>query len=328
LLTAGNVRLYRTLTDLDPDLRHGAISIGNFDGVHRGHARLMERLLRLATLSGGAATVFTFDPHPVQVLRPETAPPPLTWAERKADLLAELGVSAMIAYPTDEQLLSLPPREFFQRIVVEHLAARAIVEGPNFRFGRDRTGDVELLGRLCQEAGITLEVVSPLVSEGAYISSSRIRECIAAGDISAARGMLTRPYRVRGLVRHGARRGGSIGFPTANLDGVDTLLPGEGVYAARALTAQGCWPAAVNLGPNPTFREQGLKFETHLIGFQGNLYGQPLEVDFLARLRDIQPFGSVEELKSQLRRDVEHARAAVERWAGGGSAAEGKIHGD
>jgi riboflavin kinase/FMN adenylyltransferase len=180
-----------------------------------------------------------------------------------------------------------------------------------------------LLGQLCREAGITLEVVSPLMLHGSYISSSRIRQSIAAGDIAAAGGMLTRPYRVRGLVRHGARRGGSLGFPTANLDGVDTLLPGEGVYAARAITSTGSWPAAVNLGPNPTFREHGLKLETHLIGFQGNLYGQPLEVDFLARLRDIQPFGSVEELRTQLRRDVEQAQAAVQQWTAGDSG-----HGD
>jgi riboflavin kinase/FMN adenylyltransferase len=256
----------------------------------------------------GPALVFTFDPHPVRVLRPRAAPPPLTWTDRKAELLAELGVDAMVVQPTDEALLKLAPADFFRRIVVSQLGARAVVEGPNFLFGRERTGDINLLGQLCSEAGIELEIVEPLRQGGAYVSSSRVRELIRQGDVSGAAELLTRPYRIRGMVTHGAGRGAKIGFPTANVDAVDTLLPAPGAYAGRAITAGNPWRAAVNIGPNPTFGERLVKVEAHLIGFNGSIYGQPLEVDFLARLRDIQPFESVTALKQQLAQDVETVR--------------------
>jgi len=303
------MNLVRSLDDFPADFWCGAVAIGNFDGVHLGHARLVERLRQKAAEVGGPVTVFTFDPHPVVLLRPETAPPPLTWTERKAELLARLGVDAVIIYPTESSLLELSPEEFFARVVVGALRAKAMVEGPNFRFGRGRAGDVHLLRELCAGAGVSLDVVEPAADDAGLISSSRVRERIREGDVDAARDMLTQPYRVRGMVVHGARRGGSLGFPTANLEAVDTLMPGLGVYAGRAYVAGQTWPAAINIGPNPTFGEHGFKFEVHLPGFSGFLYGQPLEVDFLARLRDIHPFGSTNELKQQLQADI---RAACE----------------
>ena len=213
---------------------------------------------------GGPAIVFTFDPHPVRLLRPNNAPPPLTWTDRKAELLAELGVDTMIAYPTDEALLQLTPDEFFQRIVRDTLQAQAMVEGPNFFFGHDRAGNVEVLGQLCKAAGISLEVVEPVIVDGQPVSSSRVRQLIADGKIDEANRLLTRPYRIRGMVRHGAARGAKIGFPTANVDAIDTLLPGDGVYAGRSEAEGTTWPAAINIGPNPTFGEHALKVEVHL----------------------------------------------------------------
>jgi len=308
------MRLLRSLDNLPADLRRGAVTIGNFDGVHRGHAKLVERLLAKAREVSGPAIVFTFDPHPVRLLRPESAPPPLTWTDRKAQLLDELGVTAVIAYPTNEALLQLSPEAFFQQIVQEKLAAKAMVEGPNFFFGHGRTGNIDTLSRLCASDGISLEIVQPVTIGNEIVSSSRVRGAIQAGDVDLARQLLTRPYRVRGMVTHGAGRGAKIGFPTANLEAIDTLLPSLGVYAAQALTTAGNWPAAVNIGPNPTFGEQALKVEVHLIGFDGALYGQPLEVEFLSRLRSIRQFESVEALKAQLARDVAAAKL-VERDA-------------
>lgn len=302
------MKLVRNLDLADAARCGGAVTIGNFDGVHRGHARIIQRLKALAAEVGGPAVVFTFDPHPVRLLRPEAAPPPLTWIDRKAQLLAALGVDVTVVYPTDEALLSLEPREFFDQIVIDRLQARAIAEGPNFFFGRQRAGNVTMLGELCQGANIRLEVVEPLEADGQYVSSSRVRQLVAAGDVAAANTLLTCPYRIRGMVTHGAARGGKLGFPTANVDAIDTLLPAAGVYACRAICAEGQWPAAVNIGPNPTFGEDALKVEVHLIGYTGSLYGDPLEVDFLQRLRDIRSFGSIEQLKSQLARDVEAAR--------------------
>jgi riboflavin kinase/FMN adenylyltransferase len=298
------MQLLRTLENLPPLARGGAVAIGNFDGVHRGHARIVERLKANASQVGGPAVVFTFDPHPAMILRPDAAPQPLTWIDRKAELLAALGVDVMIACPTDEALLALSAEEFFDRIVRETLDARALVEGPNFAFGRGRRGTIELLGSLCQDAGVRLEIAAPIWESGEIVSSSRVRRLVASGDVAGAREMLTAPYRIRGLVTHGAGRGGKIGFATANLAGVDTLLPALGVYAGATRVAGEPFAAAINIGANPTFGEQAVKIEVHLLGYAAPLYGQTLEVDFLARLRDIRPFAGVDALKAQLAADV------------------------
>ncbi len=311
LYTPDSNRLVKLLQNLDAvteNLRGGAVAIGNFDGVHLGHARIVQRLVARAREVGGPAIVFTFDPHPVRLLRPAEAPPPLTWTDRKAELLAELGIDAMIAYPTDEALLHLAAPDFFERIVRGALDARAMVEGPNFYFGRGRSGTIDVLRELTAAAHIALEIVEPVMVDGDIVSSSRVRQLLSAGDIDRAVAMLTRPYRLRGMVTHGAGRGARIGFPTANLAAIDTLLPGIGVYAGRAWVAGEPWAAAINVGPNPTFGEMALKMEVHLIDFVGQLYGQPLEVDFLSRLRDIHPFENVAALESQLQRDVAAAR--------------------
>jgi riboflavin kinase / FMN adenylyltransferase len=302
------MHIIRQLTDLTAAARGGAVSIGNFDGVHQGHAAIVRQLLERAEEVGGPAVVFTFDPHPVRLLRPAQCPPPLTWTERKAELLAALGVDWVVAYPTDESLLNLSAREFFDRIVRGALAARAVVEGPNFYFGHNREGTIERLRELTTAAGITLDIVPPIEIDGEIVSSSRVRALVAAGRVDEAGKLLGLPYRIRGMVTHGAGRGAKIGFPTANLAAIDTLLPAEGVYAGRAWAEGQSWPAAMNLGPSPTFHDANVRIEVHLIGRNEPLYGQPLEVDFLARLRDIRPFPSVESLTKQIVDDVERTK--------------------
>ncbi len=302
------VKLYTGLDELPAEFFAGAVAIGNFDGVHQGHARIVRRLIERARQFSGPAVVFTFDPHPVRLLRPEAAPPPLTWLKRKAHLLDLLAVDALIAYPTDNALLSLEPHEYFEHIVCQRLRAKAVVEGPNFFFGKERSGDIQVLGNLCRQHGMALDIVEPVRHGNDFVSSSRVRGAILSGNIEEANRMLTQPYRIRGMVVHGAGRGGDIGFPTANVGAIDTLLPQPGVYAGLAIVDAERWPAAINVGPNPTFGEGALKVEVHLIGFSGTFYGEPLEVDFLRRLRDIHTFGSVQELQEQLARDVEMAR--------------------
>lgn len=302
------MKLLRDLDALDKTLRAGAVSIGNFDGVHLGHARIIERLVAMAQQVGGPAIVFTFDPHPVRLLRPEFAPPPLTWTDRKAELVSRLGVDAMIAFPTDMDLLQFSPRDFFDQIVDQRLGARAMVEGPNFYFGRDRAGTVEVLREYCGESDIAIEVVPPVEFESEIVSSSRVRRLLADGEVDLVRRLLTQPYRLRGLVTHGAGRGSSIGFPTANLEAIDTILPGEGVYAGRSTDGRKTWPAAINIGPNPTFGEEAKKVEVHLIDCNESLYNCALEVDFFSRLRDIRPFANADELKLQLAEDVKAAK--------------------
>jgi riboflavin kinase / FMN adenylyltransferase len=303
------------LEHLPAGLRSGAVTIGNFDGVHRGHGRIMQRLQAAAHEVGGPAVVVTFDPHPARLLRPAECPLPLTWTTRKAELLGRLGVDAMAICATDRELLGWSPERFFAEIIRRRLDARAIVEGPNFFFGRDRAGTIDLLRTLSAKGGVDLEVVEPLELAGQVVSSSRIRRSIAQGDVQLACQMLTEPYRIRGMVTHGDARGAQIGFPTANLDAVDTLLPAAGVYAGRGYVADRLLPAAINIGPRPTFGSVLLRVEIHLIGFQGDLYGEPLEVDFLRRLRDIHCFDSVGALTVQLTQDAECARQVAAEYA-------------
>ncbi|MFI4875545.1 MAG: bifunctional riboflavin kinase/FAD synthetase [Blastopirellula sp. JB062] len=310
------MRLLHDLEHLPPEILGGALTIGNFDGVHRGHASIVEAIRRQARAAHGPTVVFTFDPHPVRLLRPDQTPPPLTWTRRKAQLLAQLGVDAMIAFPTDMALLQLSAEDFFQKIVVDTLRAKAMVEGPNFYFGRNRQGDTALLRELCERHKITLEIVKPLQLPGQepIISSSRIRQALAEGDVETARQMLTEPYRLRGMVTHGAGRGGSLGFATANLEAIDTIIPAPGVYAGYVVRHELTHAAAIHIGPNPTFGEAQAKVETHLIDFAGSLYGEPLEVAFLARLRDVQTFADVQQLTNQIHQDVEAVKLAYSNW--------------
>ncbi len=305
------MKLFRNLNQFPESLRGGALTIGNFDGVHRGHATIINRLKHYADKLSAATIVFTFDPHPVRVLAPERAPVPLTWTNRKADLLAELGVDVVIAYPTDMELLSLTHQEFFNQIVVDQIGVKAMVEGPNFFFGKDRGGNVATLADHCSENNIQLEIMSPVVDnpeDTELISSSRIRKLVTVGDVNAAAAMLTHPYRIRGMVTHGMARGAKIGFPTANLDAIDTLVPAAGVYAGRTwIDGRSHW-SAIHIGPNPTFGENVLKVESHILDFEGSLYGRAIEVDFISRLRDILDFGSREHLQQQLLKDIAETR--------------------
>lgn len=306
----------RSLAEFPPDWHGGAVSIGNFDGVHQGHVSLVKRLVATAVQSACHSIVFTFDPHPATILRPDRAPTPLTWPERKAELLGQLGVDAVIAFPTDRAILELSPLDFFRQVIVSTLAASALVEGPDFCFGKDRAGDLAILAELCRSHRCRLEVVQLQVNDDHAVSSSRIRALIAQGHVEQANQMLLQPYRLRGCVAPGNQRGRTLGFPTANLEMIDTLIPAAGVYAARAYPAsepRHAWPAAVNIGSRPTFHEVKHTVEVHLIGFHGDLYDQILEVDFLHRLRDIQPFKSVDELRSQLHLDVIRAQEMCQR---------------
>ena len=289
-----------------------AIAIGNFDGVHLGHAEIVRRLAAMAAAQRLPSAVLTFDPHPAAVLRPESAPPPLSTPRRRAELLAALGVDAVFVQPTDRQLTSLSAESFYRDVLRGRLAAAAIVEGSDFRFGASRSGDVHLLARLCREDRLPLEVVEPVMADGEPVSSSRIRSLVGSGLVAEANRLLTAAYRLSGTVVTGAKRGRAIGFPTANLSRIETLVPAGGVYAGRARcpsSAPDAWhPAAIHIGPNATFGETGVSVEVHLIGFDGDLYGQPLDVDFLATLRETRRFASVDLLAEQLRRDVAPAR--------------------
>lgn len=286
----------------------GAITVGNFDGVHLGHRALIDATVRRAEEVGGPAVVVTFDPPPVNLLYPAAAKPPLTTVEDRAELLLAAGATHVATLAVDAGLLALSPEAFFEDVIAGQFRAKAVVEGYNFRFGRGRAGDNAVLKGLCAKVGVAFEEVGPREVDGEVVSSSRVRTELTAGNVTAASKLLGRPYAIRGEVVTGAKRGRTLGFPTANLDGVKTLVPGTGVYAVRAWVGNVAYPAAANVGPNPTFGEDARKIEVHLIGFAGDLYGTDLRVEFVEKLRDTKPFAGAEALKEQLTADVRLAR--------------------
>lgn len=323
--------LYHDTIKIPVEAQGGAVTIGNFDGVHRGHRAIMKQVRELADRIGGPAIVFTFDPPPACLLRPSEAPEALTSMERRAQLLRQFGIDHVIVYPTTLDLLQLEPEEFFAAIIVKSLHAKAIAEGENFRFGKRRRGDVALLKQLCDQKGIEFSLLQLEQENGDWISSTRIRLEIEAGNMKAANQLLVEPYRISGIVAQGDQRGRTIGFPTANLQAIPMLCPPVGVYAARVAKFEAAQPGgnasdssavlgnadpvglpvALHIGPNPTFGVSGLKVEAHIVGFHGDLYGASLDIEILDRLRDVHRFASKEELVAQLTIDVEKTKAVV-----------------
>ncbi len=291
--------------------RGGSIAVGNFDGVHQGHLDLIARLRQQAGTTRPALAV-TFDPHPVAVLRPSMAPEPLTWTDRKVELLLNAGATGVAVFRAGPWLLGLSAREFFDRVILGQFAAAGMVEGPTFGFGRDRQGTIERLSGWCTEAGLALEVADPVQVAGELISSSAIRSALSRGELLSANAMLGRPHRIRGRVVRGAGRGKTLGFPTANLDQIEGLVPADGVYAAvaRVEGIELTHAAATHVGANTTFGEVGRTVEPHLLDFSGDLYGQILELDLIRFLRPSRRFDSTRELLAQIDRDVEDTRQA------------------
>lgn len=289
--------------------RGGVVSIGNFDGVHRGHQIMARTVALRARELGVPAVIMTFDPHPTVLLAPDRTPPQLTSIHQRAALLDECGIDCVIAYPTDRNLLQLEPDEFFQLIIRDELEARAIIEGPNFHFGHRRAGTIDTLRTLCSAHNVRLQVLDPVADDtGWMVSSTDIRKSIANGRMQEATELLGRPYSIRGVVSSGAQRGRHLGFPTANLGNLVVMLPPDGVYAGNAVFEDGRRAAAIHIGPNLTFGEDAKKVEVHLLDFSGDLYGQELEVTLIERIRGTQKFDGVEGLLRQMEADVTRVR--------------------
>jgi riboflavin kinase/FMN adenylyltransferase len=299
-----------------PDVcRLGVVSIGNFDGVHRGHGALLLQVVLQGRALPAPSVVVTFDPHPLELLRPQAVPPRLTTVEDRAEVLHAIGIEHVVILRVTPDLLALEAETFFEAVVVRGLATRALVEGENFAFGRNRGGNMQRLAELCILHNVALTCVPRQDLDSEEISSSAIRTALQAGDVITAAHLLGRPYRLRGLVTSGAQRGRTLGFPTANLTAIPTLIPRDGVYAVQAWIDGQLWSGAANVGPNPTFDEAARKVEVHLLDYTGDLYGTHLAIHFVARLRDTRKFAGVEELLAQLRQDVEQVRTLIREGA-------------
>ncbi len=294
------------------------VTVGTFDGVHRGHQAVLAEIARRARDSGGRSVLVTFDQHPLEVVNPQAAPPLLTLPEEKRIALAASGLDEVAFVPFTPALQALSPEQFVRDVLEARFHIAELVIGHDHGFGRGRTGDVETLRRIGREDGFAVDVVPAVLMDGRPISSTLVRRAVAGGDLETAERALGRPYGVTGTVGRGAGRGRTIGVPTINLvpPGPRKLLPPDGVYACTVSWRGGIHGAMANLGGRPTFGEAGRALEAHLFGVDADLYGQTVTVDFVRRLRDVRRFASAEELVAQLARDREDALAAL-RMRGG-----------
>jgi len=286
------------------------VTVGVFDGVHRAHQRLITTMVEAAHSAGKAAAAITFTPHPAVVLGGEPLPL-LTTVEERIELLAALGLDTLVVFPFTEETARISATDFTERLI-RHLRLAELWIGPDFAFGHRREGDIPFLRRLGAERDFSVHVVESLMWNGKAIRSSRVREALKTGNIPEATGCLGRPYRLSGVVVQGREVGRSMGIPTANLSiPPDRLIPARGVYACLAHIEQPgpSYPAVVNVGNRPTFGDQALAVEAHLLDFgDGDLYHQGLVLDFVARLRDERAFPNPDALIAQIQQDIAHAR--------------------
>ena len=290
------------------------LTIGVFDGVHRGHQALILEAVRTGRSLGLPTVLMTFDPHPAEVVRPGSHPALLTTLRRRAELVAELGVDAFLVLPFTVALSQVSAEEFVHDVIVDRLHAANVVVGANFRFGHRGAGSVALLRELGPRFGFTVNGIELIVEPDAVtVTSTYVRACVAAGDVGAAAEALGRPHRVDGYVVHGEGRGGSeLGYPTANLDTVThAAIPADGIYAGWFVLGTRRSPAAISIGTNPTFSGRVRTVEAFVIDEGGNFYGRRVAFDFVERLRDTEKFDSVEALIEQIDADVARTRTVL-----------------
>jgi len=315
------VQRWRGLDAVPTGWGHCVVTIGVFDGVHRGHAEIIGQAVETAQERGLPSVLLTFVPHPSEVVRPGSHPPVLTSIVRRAELVERLGIDVFCALPFTLEFSRMHPDEFAHHALVAQLHASAVIVGDNFRFGHKAAGDVALLGKLGETFGFTVHGI-PLLRDGhTPLSATHVRSCVQAGDMRAAAHVLGRPHRVDGVVERGDRRGRELGFPTANLrTDAWTAVPADGVYAGRVFeldewgrTVPGpqLGVAAISVGTNPTFEMRQRRVEAFVLDFDGDLYGEALGVEFVERLRGMEKFDDVDALVAQMTEDVVRTRSVV-----------------
>jgi len=299
---------------LPPTLAGTVCTVGTFDGVHRGHRLVLDRLAMRAEALGLPAVLVTFEPHPLEVVNPAAAPPLLTLPAEKSEILAESPVDYVVVLPFTSTLAQYEAADFVDVILCGRLGVRELLIGHDHGFGRARSGDAEVLRTLGSARGFAVDVVEAVQGgDGRPVSSTTIRRALAGGDLARAADGLGRPYSVSGTVREGDGRGRTLGFPTLNLGAPSPrkLLPPEGVYAVRVQTPRGPFDGMMNLGPRPTFGDAASSLEVHCFALEGLLYDASVRVDIIARLRETRPFDGEQALKAQLARDAMDARTVL-----------------
>jgi riboflavin kinase/FMN adenylyltransferase len=301
---------------LPRDGRGTVVTVGTFDGVHLGHRRVLQEIATRARRADRRSLLVTFDPHPLEIVNPAAAPHLITVAEERTEYLAQCELDIVVFMAFTHALSQYPP-EAFVRLLYDRFHMRELVIGPDHGFGRGRAGDVHLLQRLGADMGFAVDVVGEVDVDGRPVSSTLVRRAIAGGDLQTAARQLGRPYATTATVASGAKRGRRLGYPTLNLQLADArkLLPPDGVYAVWVEWAGGRAGGMLHQGPRPTFHETDRSIEVHVFATDLSLYGAPVKVSWIERIRDVRSFGSATELKEQLDKDFTAAEAALTRWA-------------
>jgi riboflavin kinase/FMN adenylyltransferase len=303
------MKVLHGIDKIERKFHNPVITIGNFDGVHIGHLSLFQRVKELAETMGGESIIITFYPHPIKVLSPSNGPPLITSHEQKVQLIEEAGIDVFLVIEFTREFANMSAHDFVHEIIHSKIGARAVVVGPDYRFGHKREGDIPTLTRMGKELNFEVYVVPDISINGVEVSSSTIRGFVTAGELRRAREMLGRDYQVAGRVIRGRDRGGRLlGFPTANLQLIDELTPKPGVYATEVLIEGRLYEGATNIGYSPTFENGAFSVETHVLDFSGDIYGKIIQVRFIERLRDEKTFSGPEELSQQIKKDVDRAR--------------------
>ena len=303
---------------LSPEVGGTVVTVGSFDGVHRGHMAVLKEITRRAAERGLHSVLVTFDRHPLTVVRPEVAPGLLTTPDEKKEILSQSGLDYVAFLPFTRALSEYGPEEFVDRVLRRRFRVAELVIGYDHGFGRGREGGIHLLRRLGSEFGFAVDVVPAVASDGAPVSSTRIRASVAEGDVERAERELGRPYSFRGPVVTGLGRGRDLGFPTANIEapGGGKLLPCQGIYAVRASLRTEIRSGLLHLGPRPTFAGSPPSIELYILDFDEDIYGERVRVEFLKRLRDVRPFATAAELVEQMKKDRDMARGYFAGIAG------------
>ena len=301
------------LGELEKPLKNPVLTIGNFDGVHRGHLALFDKVKELARDIQGQSVVMTFEPHPVKVVKPGNGPKLITPVEQKLRLIEEAGIDVILCLPFNKEFAAISATGFVSELLVKKIGVKEIVVGYDYSFGSGREGNIDLLRKMGEDLSFKVNVVEPIYLNSTLVSSTSIRNLVKDGDLAEAKRLLGRDYQITGIVKTGMGRGKKIlGFPTANLTPVDELIPKKGVYAVKAYIHDKWYNGVCNIGINPTFGGTSLSIETHILDFSEDIVGKKFTIKFIARLRDEKTYKNKDELAEQIEKDVIKAREILE----------------
>lgn len=303
--------LITDLSKIDKKFSGSIITLGNFDGLHLGHQELIRKIILRAKETGGLSMVVTFRPHPLKILAPEKCPPLISIYEEKIQLLEKLGIDVLVKIPFTLDFSAMEPRDFVKDILVDLLGAKEIFVGYNYRFGKGRKGNIQMLRDLGRELGFIVREVEQVSLNGEVISSTRIRQLLINGEVEHAAKLLGRPYALCGIVVKGDGRGRGLGFPTANIVSKHSIIPSNGVYAVRLFVRDKFYNGIVNIGMRPTFDAKSLAIEVHIFDFDEDIYGEELTVYFAGKIREERKFGNAEALVNQINADINSAKGLL-----------------